>query len=49
MDHPLTLVFKSFHSASSYTLPPEIMQHTFLPWNLYLFFITAATTVAEDG
>ncbi len=26
-----------------------MMQQTFLPLNLYLFFKTAATTVADDG
>jgi hypothetical protein len=25
------------------------MQQTLFPWNLYLFFRTAATTVADDG
>lgn len=46
---PFIFPLRSFHNPSISTLPPDMMQHTLFPLNLYAFFITAATTVADEG
>lgn len=48
-NHAFNLDLRLSHKASSSTLPPEIIQQTFLLTNLSLFFMTAATTVADEG